>query len=86
MTVSDFFMTVDSKKKMGKLSVRVRLINENNENVFDQKRLVVAKKKNVNISINFEAIPRAKYNIIIDVSDLFTERTAMDFLESVHVE
>jgi len=86
MTVSDFFMTVDSKKKMGKLSVRVRLINEDNENVFDQKRLVVAKKKNVNISINFEAIPKAKYNIIIDVSDLFTERTAMDFLESVHVE
>lgn len=86
MTISDFFMTVDSKKKIGKLNVRVRLINEDNENVFDQKRLIVAKKGNINVSINFESIPGAKYNIIIDVSDLITGRTAMDFLESVHIE
>lgn len=86
MTISDFFMSKNEKNPRGKLNVRVRLINGANENVFDQKRLIVAKKEEVNIAIDFESIPAATYNVIIDVSDLLTGRTAMDFLDSIQTE
>jgi hypothetical protein len=86
MTISDFFMPKDSKRPMGKLNVRVRLINEDNEHIFDQKRLIMAKKDQVNISINFESIPRAVYNVVIDVSDILTGRTTMDFLDSIQMD
>jgi hypothetical protein len=86
MTVTDFFMPENKTKQLGKLNVRVRLINDQSENIFDQKRLIVARKEDVNISISFEAIPPAKYSVIIDVTDLYTGRTAMDFLDSIQTE
>lgn len=82
MSISDFKMSTLSKKKSGKLNIRVRMIDGDNQTVFDQKRLIEATREIIQISIHFEFLPVGKYKIIIDVSDLLTGKTAMDFLDS----
>ncbi|MCK4836601.1 MAG: hypothetical protein KAT17_08180, partial [Candidatus Aminicenantes bacterium] len=86
MSIQDFLMPGISKNRIGKIKVRVRMKNRDNETVFDQMRLIEAKKETIKISILFEFIPAGKYKLIIDVTDLLSGKTAMDFLDSVGIE
>ena len=51
MSIEDFQMSNLSKKRVGELNVRVRMIDGNNQIVFDQKRLIEATKDIIQISI-----------------------------------
>jgi hypothetical protein len=86
--ITDFKMSeLSSKERVGKLNIRIQVKNPNDEmTVFDQTRLITAKKEDITLSVTFEWLEKGNYHIIVDVSDLLTGKTTMDFLDSIKIE
>lgn len=68
-------------KKPVKLNIRVRINNRQDITVFDQTKDLAAKQKTVTLSLNFAGIGKGKYNIVIDVKDLFTRKTDSEIIQ-----
>jgi VWFA-related protein len=81
IAISNFLMRKTGAGKKGKISVHVRIKDENNKTVFEKSRFLVPDKKITNITIDFDWIKKGEYNIIVDVSDILTGKTAMEFLQ-----
>ena len=64
-----------------KLNIRVRINNRQDITVFDQIKDLAGKQKQVTLSLDFAGIGKGKYNIIIDVKDLFTRKTASEIIQ-----
>jgi hypothetical protein len=84
--INGFQLQEKDKKKVGKLSLRVRVTNSNNKDVFDQKKTLLSVKKNINISIPFFWLPSGKYRIIVETTDLFSGKSNSKFLDPVVME
>ena len=78
LTLTDFYL---KKNLGGKLNIRIRINNRQDITVFDQSKDLNAKQKQVTLSLNFAGIGQGKYNIIIDVKDLFTQKTDSDIIQ-----
>ncbi|MCP5051878.1 MAG: hypothetical protein GY940_32220 [bacterium] len=78
-TVGDFLMkTVKQENdKSGRLQVRIQVMDKNNKPLFDQNKLVVARKGEITISLGtFKRIKEGEYNFIISAADLLTRKIA----------
>jgi len=64
-----------------KLNIRVRINNRQDITVFDQIKDLAAKQKQVTLLLDFAGIGKGKHNIIIDVKDLFTRKTASEIIQ-----
>jgi len=67
--------------KIGRINVRVRIKDEADLMVFNKSKILIPEKKVTNISIIFSWLKKGKYNIVVDVTDLLTGKTAMNFLQ-----
>lgn len=82
MEISNFLRRKTDEGKIGKVSVRVRIKNrEGDAAVFDKSRYLVPEKKITTITIDFDWLKKGEYNIVIDVTDMLTGKTAMEFLQ-----
>jgi hypothetical protein len=57
---------------MGKLNVLVRIIDSQNQVVFDKEKALLAQKESVFLSLDFKWLKRGKYYAFIDVKDFIT--------------
>jgi len=78
LTLTDFYMKKDLG---GKLNIRIRIKNRQDITVFDQSKDLNAKQKEISLSLNFGGIGKGKYDIVIDVKDLFTQKTDSDIIQ-----
>lgn len=78
LTLCDFYL---KKNLGGKLNIRVRINNRQDITVFDQSKDLSAKQKQVTLSLDFAGIGKGKYNIVIDVKDLFTQKTDSEIIQ-----
>ena len=83
--LTGFLMRKMRNESTGHVKVRVLVKNRYGIKVFDQTRNVTAKEKVVNISINFAGLKRGGYDFVIDVRDMFTDKSATDTLQNVVV-
>lgn len=81
MAISNFLLQGTDKGSAGKISVHVRIKDEENKMVFDKSRFLVPEKKITTITIDFDWLEKGEYNVIVDVSDMLTGKTAMEFLQ-----
>jgi hypothetical protein len=86
MTLSDFKMESKGKKQSGKIGVHVMLKDAANRSLFDQNREIQAKKKVVNLTVEFEWLKRGRYHVVVDITDRLTGKTAMDFVEASNMQ
>jgi hypothetical protein len=85
-TVVDFLMREIEKKKIGRMKVRIKLTDTNNNSLFDQAKLLTAQKKEMKISLGaFKNIKKGEYHFFIDAVDLFTGKEA-NFHENIMVK
>jgi hypothetical protein len=78
-TVRDYLMRqVEGKPgPVGRMKVRIRLIDKKNNPLFDQEKLLTAQKAELKISLGaFKGIKRGEYDFTIDAVDLFTGKEA----------
>jgi hypothetical protein len=78
--ISNFYMGKSKKGRQGKLNIRIRIKNRQDIDIFDQSKNLNANQKKIKLSLNFSGINRGKYNIVVDVKDEFTTKTATDIL------
>ena len=83
MAISKFLMWESGGKEEGKISVRVRIKDTDARVIFDRSRFLVPEKKITTISIGFDWLAKGQYNVIVDVTDMLTGKTAMEFLQPV---
>jgi VWFA-related protein len=86
-TVKDFLMRKieGQSAAIGRIKVHIRLVDENNNSLFDQAKVFDAKKDEMKISLPaFRKIGKGNYNFLIDAQDMFTGKEA-NFNENVTV-
>ena len=70
------------KGLQGKLEIRIRIKNRQDIDIFDQSKELTARQKKINLSLNFAGIGRGKYDIVVDVKDLNTNKTTTELLQT----
>ena len=65
----------------GKLEIRIQIKNKQDIAIFDQTKNLNAQQKKIKISLNFSGIDQGKYDIVVDVKDLFTQETDTEMLQ-----
>ena len=73
-TVTDYMMKTEGKNTFGRMKVRIRLTNsDNNAVIFDQAKVFTAQKREMKVSLGaFKQIQRGEYNFLLDAVDMFT--------------
>jgi len=74
-SVVDFLMKKleNAPAPVGQIRVRIRLMDEEGNAVFDQSKVLTAQKKDFVISLpTFKEIKKGEYSFLIDVRDMFT--------------
>ncbi len=82
MAIGDFLMQPTKEGDRGRISVRVHITDAADKVVFEKSRLLSPEKKVTTITIDFDWLGKGEYNVLIDVSDMLTGKTAMDFLQT----
>lgn len=82
MAISGFLLQPAKEGDRGQISVTVRITDAADKVVFEKSRLLAPEKKITTITIDFGWLAKAEYNIIVNVSDMLTGKTAMDFLQA----
>jgi hypothetical protein len=77
---------VEENKKTGQLKVRIRVTDEDNKGLWDQSKVLTAMKAEFKISLpTFKTIRKGEYNFILDVTDMFTGKSA-SFTKSIIIK
>jgi hypothetical protein len=73
-TVKNYMMKREGDNNIGRMKVRIKLTNsDNNAVLFDQAKVFTAQKTEMKISLGaFKTIQRGQYDFIIDAVDMFT--------------
>jgi hypothetical protein len=77
--ISDFFW---NKKEGGALSIRIRIHDPQGASVFDQKKTIKASQNNINISLNLPGLKKGVYDVMVDVTDLYTKSSSTELLKA----
>lgn len=78
IALSNFYM---KKGTGGKLEIRIRIKNKQDIAIFDQTKKLNAQLKEIKISLNFSGIGKGRYDIVVDVKDLYTRKTDSDLIQ-----
>ncbi len=81
LEVSDFKRVDMGKGRLGNLNVAVRVRDQQNRQLFDQNRTITAKEEQVSVTIDFSWLREGRYIFVVEVSDMLTEKAAMDVLQ-----
>lgn len=79
LVISDFFR---QEQKSGRLSIHIRIKDQGGAAIFDQKKTISATQEEVRISLNIPKVDKGKYDFVVDVEDLFTQKSATDFFKA----
>ncbi|MCP4153583.1 MAG: hypothetical protein GY757_37995, partial [bacterium] len=85
-TIKEFLMKAADTGKIGMLNVKIRVLDEKSNPLFDQFRHFRAQKNEIKITLDtFKAFKKGEYNFFINVWDLYTGKTT-DFHKTVRVK
>ena len=66
--------------KKGKVNIRITVKDGNNV-IFNENKIVLPGKKEINVDISFDWINKGQYDLLIDIKDLLTDRSAFEYLK-----
>jgi len=84
LDIRDFLMNKLKEGNRGRLEVRVHIKDTQDRVIYDKNRYLDTRQKVVTLSIDFAWLKAGDYNIVVEATDLLTEKSAMDFL-SIHL-
>ncbi len=80
--LSNFYIMKTKQGSGGKLKIRIRINNIQEITIYDETKEMSANQDKVKISLDFSSITRGKYEIIVDVTDMYTEKTATELIQA----
>jgi len=79
LSISDFHY---AKNQGGKLTIRIQIKNRQGIAVFDEKKNIDASEQEVQLALNIGGIRAGHYDIVVDVVDLFTQKSATEMIHA----
>jgi len=75
--VTDYMIKEKDEDKLGQMKIRIRLLDQKGQSLFDQEKILSAKETELKVSLGaFKTIKRGGYDFLIDAKDLFTGKVA----------
>lgn len=68
------------KGKNGKININIT-IKEKSKVIYNESKMLMPKKKKMELTINFDWIEKGQHDLIIDIKDILTGRTAFEYLK-----
>jgi hypothetical protein len=85
-TVKDYLLKEKDENTLGQMKVRIQLKSKDGHSLFDQEKLLTARKTELKVSLGvFKTIKKGEYDFLIDAKDLFTGKEA-NFHHKISVE
>jgi hypothetical protein len=85
LQVEKFLTLEKGAKAKGAVTIHIIITNERGKKLFDQSRTVTSDKKLFDISIQFNWLKKGKYDILVDVKDLLTEKSDTSIIQAASV-
>jgi hypothetical protein len=79
-TIRDIVLREIQGKKSGLLNVQVRIKDEENRAIFEQSKNLTPDNTEIHIRISADWLKRGKYNLIIDVEDLYSQKSDFKYI------
>ena len=70
-----------NKKNIGHIRVGIRIQNPRNETCYNKTNTISTQKESFSISVNFPWMKKGRYDIILQVTDILSGKSASDFLQ-----
>ena len=80
--IRDYYFRMENGRRLGKLKIHVQVVNNSGKVYFDQRKTIVADKKNFSITLNLKNLDPGDYSIVVDVLDLLTDKSEMKYIRS----
>lgn len=71
-TVADFKRAKVKEETTGKVEISIRIVDKENNSLYDQAKALTAKEEGLDISIGFKWLEQGEYKILIDIKDLIS--------------
>jgi len=81
LNILDYYFRMENGKRLGKLKIHIRVANKSGKVFFNQRKVIVANKKNFKITLSLMNLEKGKYDVIVDVLDILTEKKDMKYLK-----
>ena len=76
--VFNYKISKAESKNIGKVEVHIKIIDEKNKTIFDNKKIVKLPKKAGKLSIKFKQLRKGNYYILMNIKDMLTDKVARD--------
>ena len=83
LEVAEFLMAKQkSKVQKGHIYIEIQIKDINNKTLYDQNKSMIAEKNPFFISINFSWLKKGRYKVSIQVLDILTGKSSLDFIQT----
>ena len=77
---------IHEEKRLGKLKIHIRVVDNSGKVYFDQRKTIVAGKKSFKITLNLKDLVTGEYSIVVDALDLLTGKSDMKYVQAKYKE
>jgi len=78
--LKNYKISKSGNNKRGKVNIQITVKDGNNV-IFNENKIVLPGKKEINVDIGFDWINKGQYDLLIDIKDLLTDRSAFEYLK-----
>jgi hypothetical protein len=82
LKISNCKMVEARKGREGRVNVAIRIRDEQNQQIYDQNRLLEVKEPLVELTVDFHFLRPGRFMFLVEAHDLLTGKTAMDILQA----
>jgi len=82
MKISNFKIAGSGKERGGRLSVAIRIRDDQNQQLYNQDRAFAAQESQMDLDVDFAFLKPGRYMFLVEVHDILTGKTIMDVLQA----
>lgn len=82
MKISNFKIAGSGRERSGRLSVAIRIRDDQNRELYDQDRAFAAQESQMDLNVDFAFLKPGRHMFLVEVHDLLTGKTIMDVLQA----
>ncbi|MCK4942590.1 MAG: hypothetical protein KAS65_03385 [Candidatus Aminicenantes bacterium] len=79
--IENYLQKEHNKKNTGHIQVKIQIQDPHNQICYDKVKIITTQKKFFSISIKFPWMKKGRYDIILQVTDMLSRKSASDFLQ-----
>jgi len=81
MFISNFLIKSIEKENHGNINIQIQILDNHNNKVYNQNKNITTKQNNFSISVGFPWLKKGRYDIILQITDLFTGKSVVDYIQ-----